>query len=388
MIKKEDFIRKVDDIKPILFEISEYVFNHPEMGFEEFKTSRYLMEILRKNRFDVRENVAGLSTAFHAKKGNGSLKIGLLCEYDAVSPSLGHACGHNIIAASSVGTALILAELTEQFDVSIEVFGTPAEEEGGGKAIMAEAGVFNDVDVVYYMHPSYNTRIGGRSLATRIIDIEIVGTSSHATRSPQLGKNALSALISIFHVLDSARQHLPQSTKVNGIITEGGESTSTIPHKAKGRFQLFSLTKEELDDASKMLERVAKGICDATGTACTIQKGPVYLPRLVNNKLSSIMEKNMRELGLEVEEMSQQEYGYTDVGNVSHVVPTVQGYISLRAGIVQNHTDEFRHLVINENGRQALLEATKVMVATGIDIIQTPSIIKEIYAEFNAKNRS
>lgn len=379
---KISFMESVDEFRPTLREISEFVFHHPEIGFQEFQTSNYLVEILQKHQFHVKRNVANLPTAFHARKGDGGLRIGLLCEYDAVSPSLGHACGHNMIAASSVGAALLLAELTDEYPFSIEVFGTPAEEEGGGKAIMADARVFEGVDVVYYIHPSYSTRIGGRSLATRLIEIEVFGTTSHAARAPEQGRNALQAIMHMFGILDSERQHLPQTTKWNGVIVEGGDTPSSICPYAKAKVQLFSLTTKELEEAYRVVERVVKGVCLATNTTFQIKAGPLYLPRLVNKTLARVMEDNLRAIGLEVEAMPEREQGYTDVGNVSHVVPTVQGYISLKAGFVRNHTKEFRDLVISEKGHEAVVEATKVMGMTAIDLIQSPSLVKEIRAEF------
>jgi amidohydrolase len=379
---KELAIKRADEIQDLLFEISNYIFRNPEMGFKEFKAVDYLTGILGDQDFRIARNIASLPTSFHAWKGKGKPRLGLLVEYDAVSPSLGHACGHNMIAASSLGAAIILSEIAAKIGGSIELFGTPAEEEGGGKIYMLEKGVFEGLDAVFYVHPSYNTRIGGRTLATRILDIEVNGKSAHPTRSPHLGHNATSALIHIFQLIDSLKQQFPDGVKTNGVITQGGEYASSINDYAKGSIQVFSEHKEQIIEVTKAIERVVKGIGIATSTKCDVNAGPIYHPRKPNMPLARLMENNMRLLGLEVEDMQAQEQGYTDVGNVSEAVPTVQGYISLNAGKVSNHTPEFADLVGGQNGKEALLQATKIIVMTGIDLLENPDHVKRVHSFF------
>lgn len=376
-------IKRVDEIKATLFEISQFIYDHPEMGFEEFKCSAYLKEFLSDAGFRVTEGIAGLATAFHAVKGSGRPRIGLMAEYDAVSPELGHACGHNIIAASSVGAAVILADLAEACGGgTIEVFGTPAEEEGGGKVYIADAGLFDGLDAVFYMHPSYSTRIGGKSLATRIIDVEIKGKTAHAARFPHHGINATSAMVNLFQIIDSLRQQFSPGTKLNGVIQQGGQYPSSINDCAKARFQAFAVHPSDIDGISELIERTAKGVSIATNTKCKVHQGPLYLPRKPNLPLAQLMEQNMRQLGLEVEEMPGQEEGYTDVGNVCEAAPTVQGYISLHAGKVSNHTPEFAALAGGEKGREAILNAAKIMVMTGVDLLTQPEMVLRIQEYF------
>lgn len=385
MTAKGQAVRRVEAYRELLLNIGNYVFRNPEMGFEEYKAVAYLTNIAERHGFRVTGNIAALPTSFHAVRGAGGPRIGLLVEYDAVSPALGHACGHHLIAASSMVAAIVLAETAGKTGGTIEIFGTPAEEEGGGKIYMAEAGVFDGLDAVIYIHPSYNTRIGGRSLATRIIELEAEGRTAHSARAPHAGRNATGALIHIFQMIDSLRQQFPEGVKTNGVIREGGQYPSSINDYAQGRVQVFSKYPEDVEEVTRTIGRIAEGIGIATDTTCRMKAGPVYLPRVPNLPLAQAMENNMRELGLEVDGMPEQEQGYTDTGNVSEAAPTVQGYITLDAGRISNHTPEFARIAGGEKGREAALNAARILVMTGVDLLGNPSLIAQIHSYFGRR---
>lgn len=385
MTEKDQAVHRVEAYRELLLNISDYIFQHPEMGFQEYKAAAYLSNIMETHGFRVTRNIADLPTSFHASCGAGKPRIGLLVEYDAVSPALGHACGHHLIAASSTIASIILSEVAGKTGGTIEVFGTPAEEEGGGKIYMAESGAFDGMDAVFYIHPSYNTRIGGRSLATRIVEIEAEGRAAHSARAPYAGHNATNALIHIFQMIDSLRQQFPEGVKTNGVIQEGGQYPSSINDYAKGRVQVFSKHPEDVEAVTRTIERIAEGIGIATSTTCRTKAGPVYAPRVPNLPLAQAMENNMRKLGLDVESMPEQEQGYTDVGNVSEVAPTVQGYITLNAGRISNHTPEFARIAGGEKGREAMLNATRILVMTGVDLLMNPSLTAQVHSYFGRR---
>jgi amidohydrolase len=215
----------IDELQPELIDLAERIHRHPETKFEEYKASQWLSEAAGAAGFRVEKPIGGLETAFRASY-SGSAEgptIALLAEYDAL-PKLGHACGHNLIGTASLGAALGLQAVMDKLPGSIQLIGTPGEEGGGGKVILAEAGVFDDVDVAMMFHPGRQTVLWKHALARRKLFIEFFGKSAHAAASPEKGINALDATIQTFQNINALRQHIEDSARIHGIIPHGGDA--------------------------------------------------------------------------------------------------------------------------------------------------------------------
>jgi amidohydrolase len=215
----------IDELQPELIDLAERIHRHPETKFEEYKASQWLSEAAGAAGFRVEKPIGGLETAFRASY-SGSAEgptIALLAEYDAL-PKLGHACGHNLIGTASLGAALGLQAVMDKLPGSIQLIGTPGEEGGGGKVILAEAGVFDDADVAMMFHPGRQTVLWKHALARRKLFIEFFGKSAHAAASPEKGINALDATIQTFQNINALRQHIEDSARIHGIIPHGGDA--------------------------------------------------------------------------------------------------------------------------------------------------------------------
>ena len=205
--------------KKEFIDINKFIYSNPEIDFREYKASSYLKEYLENKNFEVFE-MDNLPTSFCARYGKDGRRVGIIAEYDAVSYELGHACGHNLIASAGVGAAVLIKNYLENsgHKGQIEVWGTPAEESGGGKALMIKEGAFEELDAAYYIHPSNSNRIGGRSLATTVIKASFTGKSAHAARRPEEGINSVKAMNSFLMLIDNLHQQMYRGTKINSYI--------------------------------------------------------------------------------------------------------------------------------------------------------------------------
>ncbi|MCI6383192.1 MAG: amidohydrolase, partial [Fusobacterium mortiferum] len=226
---KKELYKIEDELKKEIEGVSDYIFKNPELGNEEYKAVEFLIKELEKNNFRVEKNYCGMETAFRAEIGEGSPKIAFLAEYDAlpgygVEKKPGHACGHNWIAASTYGTALVLSKMLDKFNGTIVFIGTPAEETVGGKVPMVESGTFNDVDIVFQMHLESQNNIACKTLAIDCIKFQFKGRASHAAAHPEDGINALDAINLMYAGIGCLRQHITSDARIHGIITHGGDA--------------------------------------------------------------------------------------------------------------------------------------------------------------------
>ncbi|UZQ82139.1 amidohydrolase [Thermoanaerobacter sp. RKWS2] len=240
---KKKVISFIDSIKGEIFEIADEIYKNPELGNQEFKASKLLKEKINGYGFLVNE-VEGLPTAFLAqKKGKKpGPKVALLAEYDAL-PEIGHACGHNLIAAASFGAAAALGALDEELFGEVMLVGSPAEETDGAKVILVERGIFNDVDAAMMVHPGNRTTVYTTSLAIEPLEFTYTGKAAHAAVAPHLGINALDAVILLFNGINALRQQLRPDARIHGIITEGGYTPNIIPERAVARFYVRAKEK-------------------------------------------------------------------------------------------------------------------------------------------------
>ena len=258
-----------------------------------------------------------------------------MAEYDAL-PEIGHACGHNIIASAAVGAGLGMKSFIEECGGTIRVIGTPAEEGGGGKIIMVDKGVFDDVDVAMIVHPSGWYMADDCSYAIRSFDIEFIGKAAHAASGPEYGINALSAAVEFLVSINAFRELMTDDGRIHAIITDGGSAVNVIPERSKLRVAVRATTKEYLDELVQQVEQRVKGASLSTGCKGSMTQAGLGSREInVNPELSRLFEKNFKSLGVTVVPRGDSK-GSTDVGNVSHVVPTIQAYVGIGADATHN----------------------------------------------------
>jgi amidohydrolase len=384
---KDEIIIAVDRLSIELIATSRFLHQHPELAYEERESVRHLTSLLKAHDFEVIEGVAGLPTAFAAKAGvdDASATIAFLAEYDAL-PALGHACGHNLIAASSIGAALALQPFLPALGGQIRVIGCPAEEKGGGKIALVKASLFADVDAALLVHPSNRTEIFKSALAMRALRVEFFGKASHAAAAPHLGINALDAAVLAFTNLNALRQQLRDDARIHGIITDGGRAPNIIPDYAAARFCIRALDLNYLHDLHRRVVACLEAAAQATGTTVTIQaEGEEYHPMKCNRALGALFQANLEALGERVEQTPEdQDLGSTDVGNVSQVVPTLQPTIALTDQLdAVCHSVAFAEAAGGPAGDRAMLLAAKALAMTAVDLFTDPAACQAVGEGFD-----
>ena len=383
---KDEVVKAVDRVADELVATSRFLHQHPELAYEEREAAQRLTALLKGRGFEVIEGAGGLPTAFLARAGveRPSATIAFLAEYDAL-PSLGHACGHNLIAAGSIGAALALEPFLTALGGQVQVIGCPAEERGGGKIALVKAGLFAGIDAALLVHPSNKNEIFKCALAMRALQVEFFGKSSHAAAAPHLGINALDAVLLSFTNLNALRQQLRGDARIHGIITDGGRAPNIIPEYAAARFYIRALDLDYLHDLHRRVVACLEGAAKATGARVVIHdEGDEYHPMRFNRALGRLFQTNLEALGEQVEQTPEdQELGSTDVGNVSQVVPTIQPTIALtdRPEVVC-HTVAFAEAAGGPAGDRALLLAAKTLAMTAVDLFADPTCLRRVREEF------
>ena len=383
---KEEVVKKVDEISDRLREIGHKIHQNPELLFEEHKAAKWLTEELENNGFDVERNVAGMETAFRATCPTSSEgpKIAYLCEYDAL-PGLGHGCGHNLIAVIGLGAGLALCSVMDELNGTVEVIGTPAEEGGGGKIEMVDAGVFDDLDAAMMVHPSSNTLVGRGSLAIQEVEMNFYGESAHASAEPEEGINALDAVISTFNNINAFREHMKDGARIHGVIEDGGEKPNIVPDHASARFYVRAAERDYMNELMERVENCAKAGALAAGADLEFEKqGHSYEPMAPNPILVDLFENNITSLGEELDEY-EGGMGSTDMGDVSQTVPAIHGYIDITEGEVPGHSPGFVEASDSEKGYKGMETAAKTLAMIGVDVLSDDELVKKMWEEF--KNR-
>jgi len=387
MLFKDEVVTSVNRLSSKLIAISRFLHLHPELAYEERESVRHLTSLLKAHGFEVIEGVGELPTAFVAKAGvdHPSATIAFLAEYDAL-PSLGHACGHNLIASSSIGAALALQPFLAALGGQVQVIGCPAEEKGGGKIALVKAGLFANVSAALLVHPSNRTELFKGALAMRALRVEFFGKASHAAAAPHLGINALDAVVLSFTNLNALRQQLREDVRIHGIITDGGQAPNIIPDYAAARFCIRALDLEYLHDLQRRVVACFEAAAQATGATVAIhEEGEKYHPMKCNRALGALFRANLEALGERVEQTPEdQDLGSTDVGNVSQVVPTIHPTIALtdRSEVVC-HSAAFAEAAGGAAGDRAMLIAAKALAMTAVDLFSRPEALQTIQQEFD-----
>ncbi|MFW9852333.1 MAG: M20 family metallopeptidase [Candidatus Thorarchaeota archaeon] len=389
----EDLKKKVctfiENNKDSLFKISKEIYDNPELAFKEYKASKLLASELEEAGFKVELGVAELETAIqaiHPKESEGQ-NVAIIGEYDAL-PELGHACGHNLIATAALGASLALGSIKEELPGKLIFLGTPAEEGGGGKIFMINAGLFRDIDAAMMFHPSASYTVTGRGgLAVTEVKIEFFGKSSHASGSPEKGINALDAVIQTFNGINALRQHITSDARIHGIITHGGIKPNIVPEYAAASFYVRALDDDYCEDLIKKVENCAKGAALSTGAELKFERvGHSYRSRKANLTLGKAFEENLKILDEPIVPIPPNSgLGSSDIGNVSHEVPTIHPYIAIAQEGVAGHSREFAKASISEKGQQKMLVAAKALAMTAIDVFTNIELVEKMKREFEKK---
>jgi amidohydrolase len=380
---KERVTAEIEAQRDDLIRIADTIHAHPEVAFEEFESAALLSGTLEENGFQLERGVADLETAFVAtlKGKEAGPTVALLAEYDAL-PGLGHACGHNLIGTAAMGAGLALRTVLPELAGNIQVIGTPAEEGGGGKAIMVEAGVFDRVDAAMMFHPSSKNLTRRTSLTSYKIQIEFFGKPAHAAAKPDEGINALEAMILTYNSINALRQHLRDDARIHGIITHGGDAPNIVPDYAAARFYVRAADTPYTVEVIEKVRACAEGAALATGARLEFGRyAPHYDNRLPNPKLYDLAEANMAALGI-VLSPPDERMGSSDMGNVSQVVPSIHPYIAIGPEEMGGHTVEFCEAAASPAGHEGMIKAAKMLAMTAVDLLAEPANLIEAKAAF------
>jgi amidohydrolase len=372
----------IESHKQQLIQLSLSIHDNPELGFQEEKAATWLASYLEDNGFHVERGVAGLATAFRAVYGQGSPRIALLAEYDAL-PKVGHGCGHNIIGVSAVGAGVASKHTVEQLGGSVVVMGTPGEEVLGGKIDMVRAGAFKEVNVAMIVHPDTRNTPTQEALAASTLEVEFFGRPAHAAGQPHKGINALDAMVLAFTSINSLRQHIRWDARIHGIITDGGEAPNIVPAHSAATFLVRARDDDYLAELKDRVLNCFTGASMASGARLEYRwQNRTYAPMKNNMTLAGLFRQNLESLGRNVEDFDPSSgLGSTDMGNVSQVVPSIHPTIAIAPHEVLLHTPEFAAATVSEAGHSGLLDAAKAMAMTVVDILQ-PGMIDKISREF------
>ena len=372
-----------------LIDLSHRIHAHPELGYEEEKAAAWLCEFLAEAGFSIEREACGMPTAFVARRGNGPLHIAICAEYDAL-PGIGHACGHNIIAAMSAGAGVAAARVADDAGLTVSVIGTPAEEVGndGGKIRLIEGEAFNGVHAAMMVHPAPFDVVTPPIIAASMFDVHYTGKAAHASAFPELGINAADALTIAQTAIGLLRQHILPTQRLHGITTKGGDAPNIIPAQTSARYIVRGKTLDELEELRPKVHRCFEAGAIATGAKMEIIGGDKPYAEMIHDVgIADIYRRNAEELGRvfpDLGSMLERAAGSTDMGNVSFRMPSIHPYIGINSLPAVNHQPEFTAHCITEDADKALMDGALAMAWTAIDLAQS-DVSKRLIAGANQK---
>lgn len=385
MTAKEQILNSIDEHLEDYMGLVQTMYDHPEIGNEEWETMKLLVGYLDKAGFKTTSGYV-VPTGFLGEYDTGKAgpTIAVMCEYDAL-PEVGHGCGHNLIAGIGVATGEAVKQVIDQFGGKLLVVGTPAEENFGGKVSMSEAGVFDEVDAALMVHPGNKNGVGGRSSALNPIKFEFFGKNAHACNA-QAGASALDAAVMSYLQINLLRQFVDSGTFIHGVIKDGGEAANVIPAYASLEYYFRAPTMAYAKKMTQKAIEAVDGICLANHvTYKTSTYECPYEDTVVNYKLAEILTEKYQELGVEnVQPVDENYGGSTDVGAVSYRCPTIQGNIKIVGEEISAHTKEMAAATITPVGRQALKDAAGGLALTILELLEDPKQLAAMKAEFEA----
>ena len=369
---KDTFKKELESIHKDLIKVSDWMYENPELGFEEYKTSEYLVKFINSFEDNVIFPTNELETAFEITFGKEGPLVVLCVEYDAL-PEIGHACGHNVIATASIGAGLALRNLADDLGIRVKLLGTPAEEGGGGKIILLDRGAFEDAKCSMMIHPGPLNVANPTFTTIQQYKVEFFGKDAHAAGAPEKGRNALDAQIQLFVNASTYRQQMVQSNRMHGVIKDGGFKPNIIPSYTSSEWYLRSLNEDGLNILEKDFLNCVNAA--ALATKCEVKvNSPDYKYReILNNKtMYQLFMENSESIGREMplEDPLRPGLGSTDMGNISLAMPSIHPMLDIDAGDAVNHQPEYAAATIKPGGHKAIFDGAYGMGATIIDLAE------------------
>jgi amidohydrolase len=384
---KQRIAESVDELGEELSALSSRIHAHPELAFEERRACGWIGEFLAKHGFQVETGVGGVETAFRASLETGSgPTLAILCEYDAL-PGIGHACGHNVIAAAGAGAGAALMAVRDRLPGGrIQVIGTPAEERGGGKGVLVDAGVFEGVDAAMMIHGFDRTLLHQDLLGVVRVTFEWAGRAAHASVDPWEGTNALDACVETFNAVAMLRQQMRPDCRIHGVVAEGGAAANIIPERAVADFNVRGPSLEAMWALYRRVVAAAEGAAAATSTRLTATQHPdVYEPLRRNQALNDVFARNLAAAGLAEGPPAPDRIASSDIGNVSQVTPTIHAWVAIAPLGTAIHTREFAAAAVAPAARAGLLAGAKLMALSVADLLADPSRLAALKEEFRRR---
>ncbi len=380
--------RAVDAQRGELIGLASAIHDHPELCFEEHRAAAWLADYLESAAgVPVERGVGGLSTALRARVGSGGPRVAIFAEYDAL-PEIGHACGHNLIAAGAAGAFVALAR-TGGFPGVVELVGTPAEEGGGGKIRLLEAGVFEGLSAAMMFHPLDRDLLAHPALANLRVTLKYRGAPAHAAMAPGEGQSALTACLDTFRLIDSQRVHFADGVRVHGIVVNGGQAVNIIPEYAESEFSLRARESSELERVLAVVRRCANGAALASGVEVEILEKRGYREMRNNMAIARRFGDALRELGRSARDGDARVgAGSSDMGDVSQVVPSIHPWLAIcDEGEAMCHQHRFAECAVSERGFDTMLIAAKALARTAVELLEEPELLAEAAREFAVQSQ-
>jgi amidohydrolase len=384
---KERLAAEVDKRADVLIDASHQIHAHPELCYEEHFAHDLLTGLLEAEQLAVERHAFDLDTAFIARAGSGDgPTIAVLCEYDAL-PGIGHACGHNIIGTAGLGAGVAAAALADELGGRVVILGTPAEEGGGGKELLAQRGAFEGVDAAMMVHPAGADLALMNVIAIHQMKVRYHGEAAHAAAFPHKGRNALDAAVLGYMNIAALRQHIKPNERIHGIFTHAGDKPNIVPSFAAAEWYVRSPTLKSL---AKLKPRVVACLeAGAQAAGCEIEiewQDPAYADMVDNRTMLDLYTANAASTGRTLIDPSagggEQVVGSTDMGNVSYVVPSIHPMIKVAPAHLSIHTPEFAEYTASADGDQAVIDGAKAMAMTVADLWMQPDLLAKAKAEF------
>ena len=382
---KQQVCADIDSRSADLISISHEIHAHPELNFQEKFAHEILTQYIADSKLKVDRGAFELDTAFDVSvRGGNGPTVAVICEYDAL-PGIGHACGHNIIAAAGLGAGVALSALAELCGGNLRLMGTPAEEGGGGKVEMARKGAFKNIDAAMMIHPSDQDLARMNAIAIQQLFVRFEGLAAHAAVSPDRGKNALDAAVLGYMNVAAMRQHIRPTERVHGIFTKAGEKPNIVPREAEMDWYVRSDTIESLQP---LKARIAKCLeAGAMAADCTIsfdwQKN-TYADLVDNLPLLTSYVQNSAQMGraLTTDLLPGTGGGSTDMGNLSYLVPSIHPMLQVAPRGVSLHSAQFAEFTASKDADKAILDGAKIMAMTAIDMWLSETLNSEVQQAF------
>ncbi len=378
--------QRVDELAEVLVDVAHQIHDHPELAFEERFAHDLLTSVLEREGVEVTRGAWELATAFDARAGDEGPTAAICCEYDAL-PGIGHACGHNVIAAAGLGAGLAAAAVAGEVGGRVRILGTPAEEGGAGKVVMAERGALEGVDAAMMVHPAGADLATIDAIAAAMFDVEYHGQAAHAAAAPHEGRNALDAAVLGYLNVAALRQHIRSTERVHGVFTRGGDKANIVPDFASAHWMVRSARASSL---GPLKERVLACLeAGAMAAGCRMEhrpSAPDYADMVDNPVLLALYLGNSEAVGrpVPVEAASDARVvGSTDMGNVSYLVPSIHPMIKVAPADVSIHTPAFAGHARSATADRAVLDGAKAMALTVADVWARPGALDQVRASFS-----